>query len=305
MFAALLLPAIPVFAIGGVIITSDTPLVCCWTWAAVWAYRAIRSDDFRPWVLAGVIGALGVLAKYSVLALPASIGLYLLLSPRDRRQLTRPGFWMMAALCVGLGLGPIVAWNASHGWAGAGSSPIASGSPTARPGGASGRCSAFSAARPPCWAGSGGSPASPRSSEPCAIVAREKSGPHRRRTPGATAASTCSACGASSGAPAWRPACWARPRPTGWRRATSRWSCSSAGGWARSSPAAGPRARRLRRGLVRLDRRGRRDPPHGLVLPDLRPIRARPHEAMGRPAAAARRHRPDARPSGAGPGRRA
>ena len=42
MFATLLLPAIPIFAIGGVMITSDTPLVCCWTWAAVWTFRAIR-----------------------------------------------------------------------------------------------------------------------------------------------------------------------------------------------------------------------------------------------------------------------
>ena len=120
MFATLLLPAIPVFAIGGVLITSDTPLVCCWTWAAVWALRAIRSDDLRRWVLAGVIGALGVLAKYSVLAFPASVGLFLLLSPRHRRQLLRPGFWTMSLLCVGLGLAPIVVWNAQHGWAGAG-----------------------------------------------------------------------------------------------------------------------------------------------------------------------------------------
>ena len=118
--ATLLLPALPVFAIGGVIITSDTPLVCCWTWMAVWALRAIRSDDLRAWVLAGVLGALGVLAKYSILALPASIGLFLVLSPRHRRQLRRPGFWAMAMICVALGMAPILAWNASHGWAGAG-----------------------------------------------------------------------------------------------------------------------------------------------------------------------------------------
>lgn len=40
--ATLLLPAIPLFAIGGVLITCDTPLVCCWTWAAVWASRALE-----------------------------------------------------------------------------------------------------------------------------------------------------------------------------------------------------------------------------------------------------------------------
>ncbi len=120
LFATLLLPAIPVFAIGGVLITSDTPLVCCWTWAAVWSYHALRTDRVGGWIVAGLVGAMGVLAKYSVLAFPASVGLFLLLSPTHRRQLLRPGFWVMSTLCVGLGLASVIVWNAQHGWAGAG-----------------------------------------------------------------------------------------------------------------------------------------------------------------------------------------
>ena len=116
----LLLPAIPILAIGGVVITSDTPLVCCWAWAAVWAYRGVLWDDARAWVAAGSIGAIGVLAKYSFLALPASVGLFLVLSPPHRRLLARPGFWTMSLICAGLGLGPILIWNAQHSWAGAG-----------------------------------------------------------------------------------------------------------------------------------------------------------------------------------------
>jgi 4-amino-4-deoxy-L-arabinose transferase-like glycosyltransferase len=120
MFAAIVLPAIPVFAIGGILITSDTPLVCCWTWAAVWAYHALRTGRLSQWIAAGLVGAVGVLAKYSVLAFPASVGLFLLLSPAHRRHLVRPGFWVMSMLCIGLGLVPVVVWNAQHGWAGAG-----------------------------------------------------------------------------------------------------------------------------------------------------------------------------------------
>jgi 4-amino-4-deoxy-L-arabinose transferase-like glycosyltransferase len=120
LFAVLLLPAIPIFAIGGVMITCDTPLVCCWTWAAVWTYRAIQRDDTRVWIIAGLIGALGVLAKYSLLAFPASVSVFLLLSPTHRRQLARSGFWVMSLLCAGLGLAPIFVWNAQHGWVGAG-----------------------------------------------------------------------------------------------------------------------------------------------------------------------------------------
>ena len=81
MMAVLLLPAIPVLAIGGVLITSDTPLVCCWTWAAVWTYRAVRSQQTRAWIAAGLIGAVGVWAKYSFLAFLASVGLFLLVQP--------------------------------------------------------------------------------------------------------------------------------------------------------------------------------------------------------------------------------
>ncbi len=100
------------------IITIDTPLVCCWIWAAVWALRAVTRDSWRAWLAAGVIAGVGVSAKYTMLALPASIGLFLLLNPRKRVQLVRPGFWLMSALC-GLGLAPTLAWNAAHGWVGA------------------------------------------------------------------------------------------------------------------------------------------------------------------------------------------
>ena len=96
LFAVLLLPAVPVLAIGGVLMTCDTPLVCCWTWAAVWTFRAIADRQAaRAWIAAGLIGALGVLAKYTMLAFPASVGLFLVLSPRRRRQLIEPGYWVM------------------------------------------------------------------------------------------------------------------------------------------------------------------------------------------------------------------
>ncbi len=116
----LILPAIPVLAIGGVIITSDTPLVCCWVWAAVWTYRAVLEDDMRGWLAAAAIGVVGVLAKYSFLAFPSSVGLFLLLTKRHRYQLWKPGFWLMSAVSAVGGLTPIVLWNAAHGWVGAG-----------------------------------------------------------------------------------------------------------------------------------------------------------------------------------------
>jgi 4-amino-4-deoxy-L-arabinose transferase-like glycosyltransferase len=119
MLAVLVLPAIPVLMVGGVIITCDTPLACCWVWAAVWIFRGLESQEIRHWIIAGLIGALGVLTKYSFLALPGSVGLFLLLSRPHRGQLVRRPFWVMSILCAGLGLVPIAIWNSQHGWAGA------------------------------------------------------------------------------------------------------------------------------------------------------------------------------------------
>ena len=67
-----------------------------------------------------MIGALGVMAKYSVLALPASVGLFLLLSPRHRRQLASPGILDDGVAVRRAGHGADRVLECPHGWAGAG-----------------------------------------------------------------------------------------------------------------------------------------------------------------------------------------
>lgn len=113
LYAVLLMLAVPLFRVGGLLMTIDTPLLCCWTWATLWAYRAIADGRRLGWLFAGALAGIGVLAKYTMLAFPASVGFYLLVSPAHRRQLVRPGYWIMGGLC-GLGMVPIVAWNAAH-----------------------------------------------------------------------------------------------------------------------------------------------------------------------------------------------
>ncbi len=113
LYAMLLMLAVPLFRVGGLLMTIDTPLICCWTWAMLWTYRAVADGRRMGWLFAGVLGALGVLAKYTMLAFPASVGFYLLASRPHRRELIRPGFWLMCGLCT-LGMVPIVAWNAAH-----------------------------------------------------------------------------------------------------------------------------------------------------------------------------------------------
>jgi hypothetical protein len=115
LIAVGLLPAVPLFRLGSLLMTSDTPLLCCWTWAAVWSHRAIVRDDLRCWLAAGFLAGLGVLAKLTMLAFPASVGLALILDSTRRRNLLRPGFWALAAGC-GFALVPILAWNINNDW---------------------------------------------------------------------------------------------------------------------------------------------------------------------------------------------
>ena len=214
-------------------ITSDTPLVCCWVWAAVWTYRGVLEDDTRAWVAAGLIGALGVLAKYSFLAFPASVLVFLLLSPQHRRQLVRARVLVDVAGLRGLGLAPILVWNAQHGWAGAGQ--------LADRVGLSSRANWASiwpvlsflggeaAALGVIWwvaglAAIGGTLARVARSAALRGMSR-RCGSTRLPQEIARGSSIFSACGESSGPPAWPPACSAKPRRTGWCPGMSRsWS---------------------------------------------------------------------------------
>lgn len=67
----------------------------------------------RWWLLAGVCSALGVLAKYPMVLLPAGVFGYLLFTHRD--ELKRSGFWLFAFGSV-VGMIPVLAWNAANGW---------------------------------------------------------------------------------------------------------------------------------------------------------------------------------------------
>jgi 4-amino-4-deoxy-L-arabinose transferase-like glycosyltransferase len=106
---------IPILAAGSILMTIDAPFVCAWTWALVVLHRAARSGALALWLAAGVLIAIGLLAKYTMLLLFPAFGLWLLIDPSVRPRLREPGPY--AAAVLGLcGLLPIVIWNAANGW---------------------------------------------------------------------------------------------------------------------------------------------------------------------------------------------
>lgn len=106
----------PLFSLGQVIITPDGPLLAMWAAAMYFTIRALQEERGQWLLLAGLATGLAALGKYTGWLLAPQIFLCLLLDPRGRRQLLSPWPWL--GLLLGLAaFGPVLYWNATHGWA--------------------------------------------------------------------------------------------------------------------------------------------------------------------------------------------
>lgn len=96
----LLVGGLPLYTLGGVLATPDTPLLLGWALALFGAFR-------QNWLLAGLGAGLAGLSKYTGWGIWP---LLLLGAPREWRRML-PGM-ALTLLC----LAPNLAWNAAHGW---------------------------------------------------------------------------------------------------------------------------------------------------------------------------------------------
>lgn len=113
--AAVTLATVPGVGISALFISSDAPLLFFWSATAYGFLRARDAPGYGWWIVAGLGGGLGLLSKYTMLALPLSLALYLAGSRRHRRLLAAPGFWL-AVLVALLVFAPNLAWNLRHGF---------------------------------------------------------------------------------------------------------------------------------------------------------------------------------------------
>ena len=106
---------IPVLAAGAMLLTIDAPLAFCYVWALIACVRGLRGPTTAPWLVAGVLIALGFLAKFTMLLIFPVVALAILTEPDFRATLRRAGPYL--ATLIGLcGLVPIVMWNSQHNW---------------------------------------------------------------------------------------------------------------------------------------------------------------------------------------------
>jgi 4-amino-4-deoxy-L-arabinose transferase-like glycosyltransferase len=102
------------FMATGSIFSMDVLDELWWALASLILLRLLRRNAPRLWLLVGLVVALALLTKLTVLFFCLALALALLVTP-ERRSLLTPWPWLAAIIAV-LGLLPYLIWNALNGW---------------------------------------------------------------------------------------------------------------------------------------------------------------------------------------------
>jgi 4-amino-4-deoxy-L-arabinose transferase-like glycosyltransferase len=112
-WSAVAFATLPMTFLGGVLITTDGPLLLFWTYTLYFLAGALARDRWQDWLLAGLTAGLGLMSKYSMVFLAPAFLVYLLITPRHRRLLASPRPYLAAGVAFAVFL-PNLLWNARH-----------------------------------------------------------------------------------------------------------------------------------------------------------------------------------------------
>jgi len=114
-WSALLVNIVPIFAVGAVITTTDSPLGFFWMLTLYFVYKATSSQKRYWWWLSGLALGFSFLTKFISIFIPLSVFFFLLFSKEKRKWLMRkePYLALLLSLVV---FSPVIIWNASRGW---------------------------------------------------------------------------------------------------------------------------------------------------------------------------------------------
>src|SRR5581483_812893 len=117
IWTVIALNMIPIFNVGGLVMTIDPLSIFFWAAALLTLWIALeKSPAFTWWwPITGFLIGLGFLAKYTNAMQLLSIVLLLAMTPRLRREFVRPGFYLMLLAFLVCMLPPIL-WNEQHEW---------------------------------------------------------------------------------------------------------------------------------------------------------------------------------------------
>ncbi len=115
LWAAALLNATLLAAVGATTMTPDTPLLLFWT-MTLWALARLHATGHaRWWLIAGLAAGLALDSKYTAILLAPAILAWLIVTPSMRVWLRKPAPWLAALIALAV-FSPVLVWNADHAW---------------------------------------------------------------------------------------------------------------------------------------------------------------------------------------------
>ncbi len=116
-FAGLIFFNLTIFAhLYSILTVPDTPLLFFWLLSIYLFLRLLQTGQKRWWIFLGISLGLGLLSKYTMIALLPGLFAALLLKKEWRRWLATP-YPYLALLIMVLVFSPVIIWNAQHHWA--------------------------------------------------------------------------------------------------------------------------------------------------------------------------------------------
>jgi 4-amino-4-deoxy-L-arabinose transferase-like glycosyltransferase len=104
-----------VFAIGGLILTPDIPMVFFWTLGLLLAYQAIFEEKHWAWPALGIVAGLGMLSKYTFVLFGLTIFLFLISNTSYQKLFLSWKPWTALVLSL-MVFFPNILWNMQHNW---------------------------------------------------------------------------------------------------------------------------------------------------------------------------------------------
>ena len=115
LLSVIITESMPMFFIGSTILTIDNIMIIFWIMTTYLFLKGLKEDKKGFLLLSGVTFGLGLMSKYTMILLPASMFLYLIFSPDHRSLLKRKEPYL--SFLIGLIIfSPVIFWNAQNDW---------------------------------------------------------------------------------------------------------------------------------------------------------------------------------------------
>ncbi|MFA5858575.1 MAG: glycosyltransferase family 39 protein [Elusimicrobiota bacterium] len=111
-----LLNIIPIFFVGSILATPDLPLMLFWSLGIYFLVKLVKTSDEKYWYLLAVFIGFGLLSKYMIVLILATLGVVVVFFKPYRKLLGLKQLVLFTGIVV-LIASPVIIWNATHNWA--------------------------------------------------------------------------------------------------------------------------------------------------------------------------------------------